>query len=105
MVDNPSSFTADTNGTAKPGDALAELRSDLAALKADLAQLTDTLGKTARDGVKGATTEAEVAMGEVTDWAEDQYMTLRHSIQAQPVTSIAIAAGVGFVLGQMFLRR
>jgi ElaB/YqjD/DUF883 family membrane-anchored ribosome-binding protein len=105
MVNNPSGVTADPTDEGKPGDALAELRSDLAALKADLAQLTDTLGKTARDSVKGATTEAEVAMGEVTDWAEDQYLTLRETIQAQPVTSIAIAAGVGFVLGQLFLRR
>lgn len=105
MVDNASGFTADTKEGATPGDSLAELRSDLAALKADLAQLTDTLGKTARDSVKGATTEAEAAMGEVSDWAEDQYLTLRHSIQAQPVTSIAIAAGMGFVLGQLFLRR
>ncbi|MDE1570513.1 DUF883 family protein [Aquabacter sp. P-9] len=105
MVDNPSGFTADPNEAGKPSDALAELRSDLAALKADLSQLTETLGKTARDGVRGATSEAEVAMGEVTDWAEDQYLTLRHSIQAQPVTSIAIAAGVGFVLGQLLLRR
>ncbi|MEP9376473.1 hypothetical protein ABLE91_07170 [Aquabacter sp. CN5-332] len=84
---------------------IAELKADLAAVKADLAQLIDTLSRTARHGVDGAQGEAEAAIGEVTEWAEAQYETLRESIQAQPLTACAIAAGIGVLLGQILLRR
>jgi ElaB/YqjD/DUF883 family membrane-anchored ribosome-binding protein len=55
--------------------------------------------------VKSAAADAENAAGEMTDWAEDQAETLRSSIQAQPFTAVAIAAGVGALLGQLLMRR
>ncbi|MEW6255347.1 MAG: hypothetical protein AB1592_05270 [Pseudomonadota bacterium] len=89
-----------------PADAhLDELKADLAAVKADLAQLMQTLTRTARHGVDGATTEAEAAVGEVSEWAEGQYATIRDYIQEKPITACAIAAGIGAVLGQILLRR
>ncbi|MFS8036366.1 hypothetical protein ACI7BZ_05265 [Xanthobacter sp. AM11] len=85
--------------------SLADVREDLDQLRADFARLLDTLGKTARHGVKGAAGEAETAAGDVQDWAEGQYLTLRETIREQPVTACAIAAGVGVILGQLLLRR
>ncbi|MBA4791558.1 MAG: hypothetical protein AB1698_18055 [Pseudomonadota bacterium] len=91
---------------ATTGDAhLDELKADLAAVKADLAQLMQTLTRTARHGVDGASEEAEAAMGDVSEWAEGQYATLRDYIQEKPLTACAIAAGVGALLGQILLRR
>ncbi|MDI4664091.1 hypothetical protein K9U40_07070 [Xanthobacter autotrophicus] len=89
--------------TAEP--SLSDVRADLDQLRADFAQLIETLGKTASSGVKGAKGEAESAAEDVSDWAEGQYMTLRESIREQPITACAIAAGVGVILGQILLRR
>ena len=102
MVDMPTHNAAPAS-TAD--DNLAELKADLAAVKADLAQLMETLGRTARHGVDGASTEAEAAIGEVTEWAEVQYEGVKEYIQEKPFTAMAIAAGIGAVLGQILLRR
>ncbi|MFG1345979.1 hypothetical protein V5F59_13885 [Xanthobacter autotrophicus DSM 431] len=98
---------AEKSEAAKPAvdPSLTDVREDLDQLRADFARLLDTLGKTARNGVKGATGEAEAAAGDVTDWAEGQYQTLRETIREQPITACAIAAGVGVILGQILLRR
>lgn len=85
--------------------SLADLRSDLDQLRTDVAKLVETLGKTAKRGVKSAAVDAEAAAGEVTDWAEGQAETLRSSIQSQPFTAVAIAAGVGALFGQILMRR
>lgn len=102
MMNKTPSF--ETPGETSP-EALAELRADLATLKADLARLTETLGKTAREGVKDVADEAEAAFENMGEWTEGQYATLRDTIQAQPLTSCAVATGVGFLLGVLLLRR
>lgn len=90
---------------AKIEPTLEELRQDVEALKGDFARLMDTLSQTARHGVRGAASEAEMAAGEVSDWAEEQYLALRENIRAQPLTACAIAAGMGLVIGQILMRR
>lgn len=100
MADMPN-----PNAAASTEDNLAELKADLAAVKADLAQLVETLGRTARHSVDGASTEAEAAIGEVTEWAEGQYASVVEYIQEKPLQSVAIAAGIGALLGQILLRR
>jgi len=95
---------AQTSDAGKVDPTLEELRKDMEALKGDFARLMDTLTKTAQHGVKGAASEAGMAADEVSDWAEEQYVTLRESIRAQPIAACAIAAGMGLVFAQ-FLRR
>ncbi len=102
MADMPNLNAAPSATTE---DNIAELKADLAAVKADLAQLIETLGRTARHGMDGASTEAEAAIGEVTEWAEGQYESVKDYIQAKPLQSVAIAAGIGAILGQILLRR
>lgn len=91
--------------TAAVEPTIAELREDLDRLRSDIAKLLETAGKTAKVGLKGAKADAETAAVEVTDWAEERYLALRECVREQPVTSCAIAAGIGFVLGQILLRR
>lgn len=100
MVDKPqivSTPAAEAN--------LNDVKSDVDQLKADFTRLMDTLGKTAKHGVKGAKGEAETAAGEMSEWAEEQVLTLRETIRDQPIKACAIAAGVGVILGQILLRR
>lgn len=91
--------------TASMEPSVAELKEDIARLREDLAKLVGTVGETAKAGLKGARADAGAAAGEAGDWAEAQYHNMRTCIREQPITSCAIAAGVGFVLGQILLRR
>ncbi|WP_029003987.1 glycine zipper domain-containing protein [Azorhizobium doebereinerae] len=97
MVDKPDPVASEPS--------LADVRADLEQLRVDFAKLVETLGTTAKHSVKGAANEAEAAAGEMTDWAEGQAETLRTCIQSQPFTAIAVAAGVGALLGHLMLRR
>lgn len=85
--------------------SLSDVRADLEQLRVDFTRLVETLGHTARDGVKGAANDAEAAAGEVKEWAEVQAESLRDKIQAQPFTAVAVAAGIGALLGHIMLRR
>lgn len=96
---------AEKPDTSKIEPTLEDVRQDLETLKADFTRLVDSLGKTARAGAKGAVGEAELAAGEVSDWAEAQYLTLRENIRAQPITACAVAAGLGLLFGQILMRR
>lgn len=98
-----SDVASETTQAVEP--SLADLRQDLDQLRADFAQLLETLGRTARSGVFGAAGDAGSAASDVTDWAEEQYLTLQESIRDQPIKACAIAAGVGVILGQILLRR
>ncbi len=97
MVDKPD--------LAATEPSLADVRADLEQLRVDFAKLVDTLGTTARHSVKGAAYDAEAAAGEVTDWAETKAESLRETIIAQPFTAVAVAAGIGALLGHIMLRR
>lgn len=103
MPDKPEIVKPDLATKIEPN--MQDLRQDLDALKEDLARLANTVSKTAKHGMRGAASEANAAAGEVSDWAEDQYLTLRDNIRAQPITACAIAAGMGFLFGQFLLRR
>ncbi|MFG1360008.1 hypothetical protein [Xanthobacter pseudotagetidis] len=96
---------ADKPVTAKVEPSIEDIRKDLETLKEDFTRLAETLGKTARQTAKDAAGGAEMAAGEVSDWAEEQYLQLRETIRAQPLTACAVAAGIGLVLGQVLLRR
>ena len=97
MTDKPMTLNAEPS--------IEDIRKDLDALKQDFTRLAETIGRTAKRSAKDAAGGAEAAAGEVSDWAEDQYIQLRHTIRDQPLTSCAVAAGLGLVLGQILLRR
>ncbi|GGF64955.1 hypothetical protein GCM10007301_25920 [Azorhizobium oxalatiphilum] len=97
MVDKPDTVATEPS--------LADVRADLEQLRADFSKLVETLSATAKHGVEGAAYDAEAAVGEAQVWAEEQADTLRASIQEKPFTAIAIAAGVGALLGHLLLRR
>ena len=68
-------------------DREAEYRAEIASLKADMARLAQTVSGTVRDSVKPMARELEAAV-------------LRH-----PTASVAIAAGLGLVLGLLMTRK
>jgi ElaB/YqjD/DUF883 family membrane-anchored ribosome-binding protein len=86
-----------------------ELEAQVAQLQADLKAITETLGKLTGEKVGEARTLAKAEMrhlqakgeqliNEAQDQAGEYEKQLKDTIREKPLTAIAAAAGVGFVL-------
>lgn len=96
---------AEKTETPKAEPGLDDVRQDLEQLRADVARLIETLGKTAQHKVEGLAGEAQAQAAAAGEWAEGHSVSVRETIREQPLAACAVAAGVGFVLGQILLRR
>jgi ElaB/YqjD/DUF883 family membrane-anchored ribosome-binding protein len=81
----------DTQSTNKAGND--ELREQLSALKSDLTDLSETVQRQAKSGLSQA-----------QGMAEEKFEDLEAQIRRKPITSAAIAAGVGFLIGAILSR-
>jgi ElaB/YqjD/DUF883 family membrane-anchored ribosome-binding protein len=96
LVADLEALQADVRGLAKgaraeAGDRIAD------ALKAAEDRVTSALNA-AQDAAAQAVDQAEV-------WATDNAESLREAVREQPLYSVAVAMGIGAVLGALFLRR
>jgi ElaB/YqjD/DUF883 family membrane-anchored ribosome-binding protein len=57
------------------------------------------------DGIKSVAHSVAGAVPNVSGWLDEQVDMVRERIRAEPVKMAAIAAGVGALIGAMFLRR
>ncbi|HWA31449.1 MAG TPA: hypothetical protein VG867_10130 [Rhizomicrobium sp.] len=90
-------------------ERLDALRDDLEALQTDMKGLAGGVGDaaTARLNEMLSNTEdmAEQISAQVEDWTNDNAESLRETVREQPLTSMAIAMGVGALLGLILFRR
>lgn len=91
------------------------LEDDIAQLRKDLAKLADQFSKTgqhsydaarraATEGVEQLKTQSEAALGDFKLGAENLEAQLSEAVREKPVTSLAIAAGVGFLFALLSRR-
>ncbi|AZV19750.1 hypothetical protein ASD99_10090 [Mesorhizobium sp. Root695] len=94
--------------TANDARANADLEADIRQLKADIDKLTKQLAKTgehgygtarraATEGVEQLRAQGEAAFDSLRSNAKDIEAQMMASVREKPVTSLAIAAGVGFL--------
>ena len=107
-----------TAATSKPGNgtrSISELEADIQLLKADIETLTQQLARTGEHGVGAARRAAaqgaeqlrakgEEAVESLRENARDIEAQITQSVREKPITSLAIAAGVGFLFA-LFTRR
>jgi ElaB/YqjD/DUF883 family membrane-anchored ribosome-binding protein len=102
---------ADTKGAR----AAEDLAADIEQLKADIARLTEQLRETgqhtygaarraASEGVEQLRAQGEAAYEQLKANAGDFERQLADTVREKPVTSLAVAAGVGFLLALMTRR-
>jgi ElaB/YqjD/DUF883 family membrane-anchored ribosome-binding protein len=93
----------------------ADLEADIEQLKADIQKLTEQLARTgqhgygaarraAADGVEQLRAQGEAALDSMRGSAEDIEAQLIAKVREKPVTSLAIAAGVGFLFALLSRR-
>jgi ElaB/YqjD/DUF883 family membrane-anchored ribosome-binding protein len=93
----------------------ADLEADIRQLKADIEKLTKQLAKTgehgygaarraAAEGVEQLRAQGEAAFENVRGSAEDIEAQIIERVREKPVTSLAIAAGVGFLFALLTRR-
>ncbi|SOH92971.1 Membrane-anchored ribosome-binding protein, inhibits growth in stationary phase, ElaB/YqjD/DUF883 family [Monaibacterium marinum] len=103
--------------TTKPTEATtAELQQQVEALKADIAALTDTmtsLGKQKVSATKGEVEQQAAALRargkDAMDYAGSEVERLsgeaERTVRERPMTSLAVAAGVGVLFGLLTARK
>jgi ElaB/YqjD/DUF883 family membrane-anchored ribosome-binding protein len=99
--------------TSKAASAGAkDIQEDLEALRDDVTRLTQQLAgvlaakgnkawSSAKDNVEGVISNAQDAVGEVGDSVVD---AIDESLKKRPYTTLAIAAGIGFLFGALWRR-
>ncbi|HEY4193120.1 MAG TPA: hypothetical protein VGM46_10795 [Mesorhizobium sp.] len=93
----------------------SDLEADIAQLKADIEKLTRQLAATgehgygaarraAAEGVENLRVQGEAALDSLRGSAQDIEAQVIASVREKPVTSLAIAAGVGFLFAMLARR-
>ena len=106
--------TAKTVNQTTAGDTAA-LEADIRQLKADIAKLTKQMATTgqhgygtarraAAEGVEQLRVQGEAAMDSLRSNARDLEEQVLANVREKPVTSLAIAAGVGFLFALLSRR-
>ncbi len=93
------------NGTDVNQAGLDTLRADVAELRDTLSRLVKDVGAVSRSGVSSAAREAGAVAGEVRDWTIDRTATLRETVRTQPLTACTVALVAGAALGALIQRR
>ena len=110
--------TTGSTGTASMGaggTTSQSLESDVAELRAEIASLTrqiaalgeksmNTARRAATEGVEQLRSQGEAKLAELRGSAGDFESRLEETVREKPVTSLAIAAGVGFLFALMARR-
>lgn len=81
-----------------------ELRSEFANLRSDVSKLTDTMKKLYGDTAAEGRTRARQAAERSRERARETVGTFEEEISERPLTSIAAAFGIGFIIGKLLDR-
>ena len=89
-------------GAGSPGE---DVRADLEALRRDVRRLMEEAQANAKAKASDLAGEAKVAAGEAREWTEAEAKAAVELVRQKPIASMAIAAGVGALLGMILARR
>jgi ElaB/YqjD/DUF883 family membrane-anchored ribosome-binding protein len=87
-----------------PGAAIGEVKTDLLQLKEDVMAAVRSAIAAARDGVYSGGEKVTEAYDAARERGAEAVENVEKSVSRHPLTSIAIAAGVGMLVG-LFMRR
>lgn len=83
---------------------IQELKAELASLRSDMADIGDTLAKLARSTANEGREKVKDAANYSKDQASQTLGAFQKEVEERPMTSLALALGIGFVLGKLMDR-
>lgn len=83
---------------------LQELKAEFASLKEELANIGDTVGRIAQTAKDDGQEQVRSAVKRSRQEARETWGALEREVEERPMTSIAAALGIGFVLGKLLDR-
>lgn len=83
---------------------LKELRSELATLRSDFSEISKTLKRISGERYAEGRDKVNQGIERGRQQARDSLGEFEREIEARPLTSVAAAFGVGFVLGKLLDR-
>lgn len=83
---------------------IKELRQEYASLKNDLAEMSETLSDLARNGISEGRAKVRGAARKSRKQAREAWSAVEDEFEDRPITSLAVALGLGFVLGKLLSR-
>lgn len=83
---------------------LQELRDEFAELKKELSGIGKTVSQLAHSVTDEGRDRLRAAAGRSRDQVRETWGAFEHEIEERPMTSIAIALGIGFILGKLLDR-
>lgn len=104
----PAKSPSVAKATVAASDNASEIEAQIAALKAEIAKLrsqvtasgersVEALKTIAQEGVQQVRTQGHAAIQNLRDNADDIEAQIVATVREKPVTSLAVAAGVGFL--------
>lgn len=89
---------------ANTDTTIDELRAEVASLKKDLGNVADTIKKLSGETVEQGREQLRRTTRRSRDQAKEALSALESEIEERPVTSLAAAFGIGFIVGKLFDR-
>ena len=83
---------------------LQQLKAEFASLKEELANIGDTVGRIASSATESGQERVRSAAKKTQRQAQDRWQALESEIEERPMTSVAAALGIGFLLGRLLDR-
>lgn len=80
------------------------LREEVSKLRTDITDIAETLRKLSHDAVADGRDRLRDAAKQQTDKARESLSGVESEIEQRPLTSVAAAFGIGFVLGKLLDR-
>lgn len=81
-----------------------ELKAELASLREDISNITETLRRLSGEQVKSGRERTRQAAKHTRERVNQAVGTVEGEIQQYPLTSLATAFGVGFIVGKLLDR-
>lgn len=105
---NKARSTSAKNGPQDLEAEIAKLREEMAKLAEQISRTSDSSYSTARraanEGIEQLKVHGEAAMEDLKANARDVEKQLTETVREKPITSLAIAAGVGFLFAVLMRR-
>ncbi len=83
---------------------LQELRDEFKQLKEELSGIGQTVRQLAHSATDEGRERLRSAADQTRQQARETWHAFEHEIEQRPMTSIAVALGIGFILGKLFDR-